>query len=113
MSIVRPADILLPKVKDMTAWSVVACDQFTSQREYWDAAEQRVGEAPSTLRLMLPEAWLGTPEADGAEARIAAAMESYLERGVFTEELPCKHPVGAVGEPFDIVKREIIIRDGV
>ena len=89
MSIVRPADILLPKVKDMTAWSVVACDQFTSQREYWDAAEQRVGEAPSALRLMLPEAWLGTAKADGAEARIAAAMEAYLAQGVFTEEKDC------------------------
>lgn len=89
MSVVKPADILLPKVKDMTAWSVVACDQFTSQKEYWDAAEQRVGEAPSALRLMLPEAWLGTDKADGAEERIAAAMNAYLERGVFSEEKNC------------------------
>ena len=89
MQIVHTADILLPKVKDMTAWSVVACDQFTSQKEYWEAAEQRVGEAPSALRLMLPEAWLGTPRAEGAEERIAAAMREYLDSGVFTVEENC------------------------
>ena len=51
-----PADILLPKDADMTKWSVVACDQFTSQPEYWQAVEETVGDAPSTLRLILPEA---------------------------------------------------------
>ena len=49
-----PADILLPKDQDMTKWAVVACDQFTSEPEYWQAVEQTVGDAPSTLRLILP-----------------------------------------------------------
>ena len=49
-----PADILLPKGQDMTKWAVVACDQFTSEPEYWQAVEQQVGDAPSTLRLILP-----------------------------------------------------------
>ena len=53
-----PADILLPKDADMTKWAVVACDQFTSQPEYWQAVEETVGDAPSTLRLILPEAKL-------------------------------------------------------
>ena len=51
-----PADILLPKGTDMNKWAVVACDQFTSEPEYWQAVEQQVGAAPSTLRLILPEA---------------------------------------------------------
>ena len=51
-----PADILLPKDQDMRKWAVVACDQFTSEPEYWQAVEQTVGDAPSTLRLILPEA---------------------------------------------------------
>ena len=51
-----PADILLPRAADMTKWAVVACDQFTSQPEYWQAVEETVGESPSALRLVLPEA---------------------------------------------------------
>ena len=50
-----PADILLPQTADMKKWPVVACDQFTSQPDYWQAAEAAVGEAPSALRLVLPE----------------------------------------------------------
>lgn len=81
--IFRPADILIPENVDMTAWSVVACDQFTSEPEYWEKAESIVGDKPSTLRLMLPEAYLGKPEAEGSTARINAAMQSYLESGLF------------------------------
>ena len=76
MSVIVPADILLPRVDDPTAWSVIACDQFTSQPEYWLAAERRAGDSPSALRMILPEAWLGTPRAEGAEERIAAVMRT-------------------------------------
>ena len=89
MHIVRTTDILLPNVQDMTAWSVIACDQFTSQREYWDKVIQRAGEAPSTLHMMLPEAWLGTPAAQNAEKRIASVMTQYLDQGLFLEERDC------------------------
>ena len=89
MRIMHPADILIPEVKDMTAWSVVACDQFTSQPEYWAAAEKRAGDAPSTLRMILPEAWLETPRADGAETRISNTMSEYLSGGVFEELKNC------------------------
>ena len=66
-----PADILLPRQgTDMTKWAVVACDQFTSQPEYWQAVEETVGDAPSTLRLILPEAVLNAPD---VEARISAS----------------------------------------
>ena len=73
-----PADILLPKDQDMTKWAVVACDQFTSEPEYWQAVEEKVGKAPSTLRLILPEAKLNDPDVDAHIADINGAMNRYL-----------------------------------
>ena len=78
-----PADILLPRKADMTRWAVVACDQFTSQPEYWARVEQTVGEAPSALRLILPEAHLGAADVEQRIAAINAAMDDYLRRDVF------------------------------
>ena len=79
-----PADILLPKKgTDMTKWAVVACDQFTSQPEYWRAVEETVGNAPSTLRLILPEAALNAPDVDKRIAAVNAAMGQYLDSGLF------------------------------
>ena len=53
-----PADILIPGAADMEKWSVVACDQFTAQPEYWAARERESAGVPSALHLMLPEAYL-------------------------------------------------------
>ncbi len=78
-----PADILLPKKADMTKWAVVACDQFTSEPEYWERVEKTVGDAPSTLRLILPEANLKAPNVDEFIADINASMDSYLKGDVF------------------------------
>ena len=89
MRIMRTADILLPCVEDPMAWSVIACDQFTSQPDYWAAVERRVGSKPSTLHLMMPEAWMNTPRALGAGKAIERAMESCLARGVLREEKNC------------------------
>ena len=50
----KRAHILLPKDVDMTKWSVVACDQYTSEPEYWKEVEKEVGSTPSTLNLILP-----------------------------------------------------------
>lgn len=83
--IFRPADVLLPKDCDMTRWSVVACDQFSSQPEYWDALDAFVGTAPSTLRLMLPEAYLETRDQFAEAGRINDTMRRYLDGGVFEE----------------------------
>ncbi len=59
----NPANILLPNDGiDMEKWSVIACDQFTSQADYWDAVEKYVGDAPSTLNVVFPEIYLGTIE---------------------------------------------------
>ena len=79
-----PADILLPnKDVDMEKWAVVACDQFTSEPEYWERVEKTVGDAPSTLRLILPEANLKAPNVDEFIADINASMSKYLEEGIF------------------------------
>ena len=79
-----PADILLPKEGiDRTKWAVIACDQFSSQPEYWEAVEKTVSDAPSTLRLILPEAQLNSPEVERHIAEINASMERYLQNGVF------------------------------
>lgn len=80
-----PADILLPNVPDMTKWSVVACDQYTGEPEYWRETEKIVGEAPSALRLTLPEIYLEEPDVSERIAKIDSNIESYLESGIFRE----------------------------
>ena len=82
-----PGEILLPSVKDLEKWSVIACDQFTSDPAYWERVSAFVGDAPSTLRLMLPEAWLGRADRDELEERIIGSMNGYLAQGLF-EALP-------------------------
>ncbi len=80
-----PADILLPNVSDMTKWSVVACDQYTGEPEYWRETENIVGSEPSTLRLTLPEIYLEEPDVSQRIAKIDSNIESYLKSGVFRE----------------------------
>ena len=84
MNLFEPADILLPKGAEMEKWAVIACDQFTSQPEYWERVEKYVGEAPSSLKLIFPEAKLGE-ESKGMVSEIKEAMETYLAEGLFTE----------------------------
>lgn len=77
----RPAEILLPKEGiSPETWACVACDQYTSQPEYWEKAEQLVGSRASTLRLMLPECYL--KESDSRIPQIHGAMADYLKSGV-------------------------------
>ena len=83
--IFKPADILLPDVSDMRAWSVIACDQFSSDRGYWDRVAACVGDAPSTLRMILPEAYLGDGTHEHFAREISLAMRNYLEEGIFRE----------------------------
>ncbi len=78
-----PADILLPKVDDYRKWSVIACDQFTSQPYYWERVRANAGDAPSTIRLILPEAELGGPNEAEAVENINRTMTEYLEQGLF------------------------------
>lgn len=81
----RCADILLPKNKDMAKWSVVACDQYTSQPEYWVRVEDFVGDEPSALHMILPESRLEGPDVEENIAQINATMAQYLKQEVFAE----------------------------
>lgn len=83
----RPAEMLLPKNQDMYKWSVVACDQFSSQPDYWDGLEKLTEGIPSTLHLMLPEAYLGARDQYAEAEKINAEMAKYLDGDVF-ETLP-------------------------
>lgn len=78
-----PTDILLPERADMHRWSVIACDQFTSDAAYWRAVQDTVGDVPSTLRLMLPEFYLGKCDEAAATRAIQQTMHAYLDSGVF------------------------------
>jgi len=79
----RPADILLPQNCDYDKWAVVACDQYTSQPEYWQRVEERVGRAPSALRLILPESSLDGPQVEIDIMDINATMSRYVREGRF------------------------------
>ena len=94
MRVFTPADILLPRVEDMTKWSCIACDQFTSQPRYWEDVRRFVGNHPSTLDLILPECYLN--EAPQRIERIHRAMRDDLEKGVL---------VPAVSNGFILVER--------
>ena len=81
-----PSDILLPDFHTVngTAWATVACDQFTGEPDYWRTLDERVGEQPSTLRLILPEAFLG--ETEERVPVVQKNMEQYLR------EVLVRHP---------------------
>ena len=82
-------EIMLPKEgTDYFKWAVVACDQFTSEPEYWDKVEEIVGDAPSTLRLMLPELYLDKPGEAERIKDIRATMDKYLEDGTLRKMAP-------------------------
>lgn len=85
MAIFKPADILIPQNVDFTKWSVVACDQYTSEREYWEDVKNIVSDSPSTLNIIFPEVYL--EEGDGEERikKINEEMTKYLETGLFKE----------------------------
>lgn len=74
----KTGDILLPPEADLEKWAVIACDQFTSQPEYWAEVENKVAGAPSALDIIYPEAWLG--QGDARIPRIHAAMRDALKR---------------------------------
>jgi uncharacterized protein (DUF1015 family) len=75
--------LLLPREGiDLTKWSIIACDQFTSQPEYWQQVVHIVGDSPSTLNLVFPEIYLEEPQADDRIRNIHAAMHKYLDEDV-------------------------------
>ena len=87
MTAFTSADILLPKLAadGMSKWSVVACDQYTSEPEYWAKTAEITAGAPSTLNLIFPEVYLEQPDADARIKNINSAMQKYLDDGLFKE----------------------------
>ncbi|HBP52756.1 MAG TPA: DUF1015 domain-containing protein [Clostridiales bacterium] len=83
MKTIRSCDILVPDNCDHQKWSVVACDQFTSERGYWKKLEDFVGDANSTLKLIFPEAYLEDSDKDERIDNINRTMKEYLDGGVF------------------------------
>ena len=82
----KTANIFLPDFTQYsgTPWSCVACDQYTSQPDYWETADKIAADSPSTLRLIIPEVYLA--ETDARKPRVLDAMERYLR------EVLVEHP---------------------
>lgn len=83
-----PGEILIPK-ENLEKWSVVACDQFTSQPEYWEAVEKEVAGYPSTYDIIFPEAYLDTVDFDEKVESINGKMKEYLRSGLFQTYRNC------------------------
>lgn len=85
-----PSDILLPKAgSDYYKWAVVACDQYTSQKEYWHDVELITENYPTTYHLIYPECYLEEPDKDKRIAEIDRTMNEYLEKGFFATYPEC------------------------
>ena len=80
----KAGNILIPKNVDMRKWSVVACDQYTSEPKYWEEVESIVGDAPSTLRITLPEIYLNDANVEERIKKINETMTEYLNEDLFT-----------------------------
>ncbi len=89
-------EVLLPSPgTDLGRWAVVACDQYTSDENYWDVVDGNVGSAPSSLRVVLPEVYLGRADVPQRVERIHGTMQGYLREGV----------LASLGECFVYVRR--------
>jgi uncharacterized protein (DUF1015 family) len=88
MKIISDIGIQIPQVyltkagTDLSKWAVIACDQFTSEPEYWRSVEKIVGNAPSTLNLTFPEIHLDRPGGDARIQNIQATMQKYIDEGI-------------------------------
>jgi len=88
MKIINDIGIQIPQVylpkagTDLSKWAVIACDQFTSEPEYWRDVEKFVGDAPSTLNLTFPEVHLEKPGGEARIQSIQATMRKYMDEGI-------------------------------
>lgn len=91
MTAFTTADILLPRLtaERMSKWAVVACDQYTGEPEYWETTRGIVGNAPSTLDLILPEVYLNEPDCDKRIAKIHENMANCLKDDLFNVHNDC------------------------
>ena len=83
---VRIPEILLPRKIDLETWSVIACDQYTQNFDYWKNVQKTVGENPSTLNLIFPEVYLNDGNGDERIEKIHKTMAEYLDGNLFSSE---------------------------
>jgi len=94
---VKVPEVFLPKEEvDLHRWAVVACDQYTSQPEYWDEVASMVENKPSTYHITLPEIYLESPNCEDRIKNINATMEKYLDEKILE----------SLGECLILVKRK-------
>jgi len=78
--------VLLPRPGlDLNRWAVIACDQFTSEPDYWLKVQEYTQGAPTSFNLIYPEVYLGEKDSDSRIRRIRTFMKQYLDEGLFEE----------------------------
>jgi hypothetical protein len=101
MTVIKAPRVLLPsKNIDLTRWSIIACDQFTSEPEYWQQVTDWVGDQPSTLRMVFPEVYLGKNDAEIIRS-INQTMKDYHQKSLFDD----------IGECFVLIDRKTEYRE--
>lgn len=93
---IAPADFLFP-TSYIETWATIACDQHTSNKEYWEEVQKTVGDDPSSLYLMMPEAWLGDESKKAHQDNIPSVMKQYMEDDTLRD----------IGEGFMFLHREM------
>ncbi len=97
----RVPEILLPAATPLNKWSVIACDQYTQDKEYWKKAEAAAGDGPSTLNLILPEVYLNSPDKPERIAKIRRTMKEYLGAAVTGVPEALEGPSSVFAPPFN------------
>lgn len=86
----KAADIMIPKKGvDLNKWAVVACDQYTSEKDYWADVDKIVGSDPSTLRLIFPECYLEDGDEEKRISDINKTMKEYVKENLFDTFKEC------------------------
>ncbi len=80
---VQIPEILLPKDVDLSTWSVIACDQYTQDKDYWKKAAEKAGKNPSALNLIFPEVYLNEADKEDRIRLIKKTMKDYLDSKIF------------------------------
>ena len=87
---ITPADILIPKPSyDLAKWAVVACDQYTSEPEYWQRVSDFVGKEPSCFKITFPECYLENNDKEERITNINSTMREYLKADIFNTFKDC------------------------
>jgi hypothetical protein len=88
LGVALPEPVLPAPGTDLKKWAVVACDQYSSEREYWDDIAGYIGAAPSAFNLIFPECYLEDPDKGDRVHRIQKTMRHYVDQGVLRKTGP-------------------------